>query len=259
MLLLRPLRVSGARRLHTSVARRSAPLSVPSLPPSIAPPLKGVRVVDLTRVLAGPYCTMLLADLGADVIKVEHPKGACQTRGRAKEERCGRPQCRGRGGASNALTPPPLSSRPGGDDTRSWAPPSAPLLPAKAQRIPPGKEAAWAALPPESAYFLAVNRNKRSITVDLKKQEGREILHQLVKEADVVVEVSQAHGEREENTLTLGGRAELLARVSAALRSEADAWLSCVLRRQQALVDADGLRGPEEDQARHHLCQHHGL
>ncbi|PWN97869.1 CoA-transferase family III [Tilletiopsis washingtonensis] len=150
MLLLRPLRVSGARRLHTSVARRSAPLSVPSLPPSIAPPLKGVRVVDLTRVLAGPYCTMLLADLGADVIKVEHPKG--------------------------------------GDDTRSWAPPSAPLLPAKAQRIPPGKEAAWAALPPESAYFLAVNRNKRSITVDLKKQEGREILHQLVKEADVVVE-----------------------------------------------------------------------
>jgi len=88
-----------------------------------------VRVLDLSRVLAGPYCTMLLSDLGAEVVKVERP-GA-------------------------------------GDETRSWGPPFA------------GGEA---------AYFLAVNRGKRSIEVDLARPEGREIVLRLARWADVVVE-----------------------------------------------------------------------
>jgi crotonobetainyl-CoA:carnitine CoA-transferase CaiB-like acyl-CoA transferase len=88
-----------------------------------------VRVLDLSRVLAGPYCTMLLSDLGAEVVKVERP-GA-------------------------------------GDETRSWGPPFA------------GGEA---------AYFLAVNRGKRSVAVDLARPEGREIVLRLARWADVVVE-----------------------------------------------------------------------
>ena len=92
-------------------------------------PLEGLRVLDLSRVLAGPYATMTLADLGADVIKVEHP---------------------GRG-----------------DDTRHWGPPFA---------------------GGESAYFLAVNRNKRSIGVDLKSDEGLERVKRLAADADVVIE-----------------------------------------------------------------------
>jgi crotonobetainyl-CoA:carnitine CoA-transferase CaiB-like acyl-CoA transferase len=94
-----------------------------------APPLTGIRVVDLSRVLAGPYATMVLADLGADVIKVEHPRG--------------------------------------GDETRSWGPPYA------------GGEA---------AYFLSVNRSKRSVALDLKQPEGRELALDLCARADVVVE-----------------------------------------------------------------------
>jgi crotonobetainyl-CoA:carnitine CoA-transferase CaiB-like acyl-CoA transferase len=94
-----------------------------------APPLAGIRVADLSRVLAGPYCTMMLADLGADVVKVERPGD--------------------------------------GDETRSWGPPYA------------GGEA---------AYFLAVNRTKRSIAVDLKRPEGRELVLELCARADVVVE-----------------------------------------------------------------------
>jgi crotonobetainyl-CoA:carnitine CoA-transferase CaiB-like acyl-CoA transferase len=92
-------------------------------------PLEGVKVLDLSRVLAGPYATMVLADLGADVVKVEHP---------------------GRG-----------------DDTRHWGPPFA------------GGEA---------AYFLSVNRNKRSIGVDLKTGEGLERIKKLAAGADVLVE-----------------------------------------------------------------------
>ncbi len=92
-------------------------------------PLEGVKVLDLSRVLAGPYCSMMLGDLGADVIKVE---------------------------------------RPGvGDETREWGPPEA------------GGEA---------AYYLCVNRNKRSITVDLKKPEGQEIIKKLARKADVLLE-----------------------------------------------------------------------
>ena len=91
-------------------------------------PLHGIRVLDLSRVLAGPYCTMVLGDLGADVIKVESPDG---------------------------------------DETRAWGPP-----------FTNG----------ESAYYLCVNRNKRSIVVDFKTDEGRKILQELVKQSDVLVE-----------------------------------------------------------------------
>lgn len=92
-------------------------------------PLHGVRVLDLSRVLAGPYCTMFLGDLGADVVKVEQPGS--------------------------------------GDDTRSWGPP-----------FQGG----------ESAYFLCVNRNKRSVTLDLKTPDGMELLRRLALEADVLME-----------------------------------------------------------------------
>jgi formyl-CoA transferase len=91
-------------------------------------PLDGIRVLDLSRVLAGPYCTMVLGDLGADVIKVESPEG---------------------------------------DETRAWGPPFA---------------------AGESAYYLCVNRNKRSIIVDFKTEAGRAVLHRLVEQSDVLVE-----------------------------------------------------------------------
>ena len=97
--------------------------------PANAPPLTGVRVVDLSRVLAGPYATMTLADLGADVVKIEHPAG--------------------------------------GDETRTWGPPFA---------------------GGESAYFLSVNRGKRSVALDLKDPEGRDIALELCARADVVIE-----------------------------------------------------------------------
>jgi crotonobetainyl-CoA:carnitine CoA-transferase CaiB-like acyl-CoA transferase len=96
-------------------------------------PLTKVKILDLSRVLAGPYATMVLGDLGADVIKVEHPER--------------------------------------GDDTRHWGPPFA------------GEGETR-----ESAYFLAVNRNKRSIGVDLKSPEGLERVKRLAAGADVVIE-----------------------------------------------------------------------
>ncbi|HEX7229056.1 MAG TPA: CoA transferase [Candidatus Binatia bacterium] len=92
-------------------------------------PLAGIRVLDLTRVLAGPYCTMFLGDLGAEVVKIEQP-GV-------------------------------------GDDTRGWGPPFA---------------------NGESAYFLCVNRNKKSLTIDLKSAEGSSLVRQLAAQADVVIE-----------------------------------------------------------------------
>jgi crotonobetainyl-CoA:carnitine CoA-transferase CaiB-like acyl-CoA transferase len=92
-------------------------------------PLEGLRVVDLTRVLSGPYCTMQLGDLGAEVIKVERPGE--------------------------------------GDDTRSFAPPFQ------------GDQA---------AYFLSVNRNKKSITLDMKSKAGKEVLWRLINVSDVLVE-----------------------------------------------------------------------
>ena len=92
-------------------------------------PLDGIRVLDLTRVVAGPYCSMFLGDLGAEVVKVEQPGF--------------------------------------GDDTRGWGPP-----------FTGG----------ESAYYLCINRNKQSITLDLKSIEGVELLRQMTEVADVVIE-----------------------------------------------------------------------
>ncbi len=92
-------------------------------------PLAGLRVIDLTRVLAGPHCTMTLGDMGAEVIKVENPTG--------------------------------------GDDTRAFAPPYQ---------------------GDQSAYFLSVNRNKKSVTLNLKDESAKEVLWQLIDTADVIVE-----------------------------------------------------------------------
>ena len=92
-------------------------------------PLENITVVDLTRVLAGPFATMMLADMGAEVIKIEEPTA--------------------------------------GDDTRRWGPPFA---------------------KGESAYYLSVNRNKKSLTVNLKQPEGVAILRRLAEVADVLVE-----------------------------------------------------------------------
>ncbi|KAJ2732248.1 hypothetical protein IW152_003968 [Coemansia sp. BCRC 34962] len=115
-----------------------------------AGPLAGIRVLDLTRILAGPYCTMLLGDLGAQVIKVEHP-----TRG---------------------------------DDTRAWGPPFKLYEHqlAGTNRGPLHKDPPL--FPGESAYYLCVNRNKQSIAVDMKTDEGRRILIDLARNSDVLVE-----------------------------------------------------------------------
>jgi crotonobetainyl-CoA:carnitine CoA-transferase CaiB-like acyl-CoA transferase len=91
-------------------------------------PLTGLKVIDLTRVLAGPLCTMLLGDMGAEVIKIEDPRH--------------------------------------GDDTRDWAP------------FVDG----W------STYYLSVNRNKKSVAIDLKSPEGAALLEDLIRTADVLVE-----------------------------------------------------------------------
>ena len=98
--------------------------------------LSHIRVLDLSRVLAGPWCAQNLADLGADVIKVERP-GA-------------------------------------GDDTRHWGPPFS--------KDAQGKDT------DESAYFICINRNKRSITIDIGKPEGQDIIRKLATESDVVIE-----------------------------------------------------------------------
>ncbi|HEV7457116.1 MAG TPA: CaiB/BaiF CoA-transferase family protein [Roseococcus sp.] len=94
-------------------------------------PLKGLRVLDLTRVLAGPTCTQMLGDLGAEVIKIERPEA--------------------------------------GDDTRGFAPPFWPET-------------------KESAYFLGVNRNKLSVTVDIAKPEGQAVIHKLLEHCDILAE-----------------------------------------------------------------------
>ena len=92
-------------------------------------PLSGIRIIDLTRILAGPICTMNLGDMGAEILKVEQPER--------------------------------------GDDTRSWGPPF---------------------VKGEAAYFLGINRNKRSMTLNLSEEEGKEILRELLVNADVLIE-----------------------------------------------------------------------
>ncbi|WP_118135196.1 CaiB/BaiF CoA-transferase family protein [Oceanicella sp. SM1341] len=94
------------------------------------PALTGLRVIDLTRILAGPFCTQWLADHGAEVIKVEPPQG---------------------------------------DDTRHWGPPFDPASGA-------------------ASYFMGVNRNKRGIALDLRREEGRAVLRRLLARADVVID-----------------------------------------------------------------------
>jgi crotonobetainyl-CoA:carnitine CoA-transferase CaiB-like acyl-CoA transferase len=120
-------------------------------------PLAGIRVVDLTRILAGPYCTQALADAGADVIKIEEPRKGDDTRG---------------------WGPPFVLSEQGGAASR---PPEPPPRDAEVN-------SSSLAARGESAYFLAVNRGKRSLTLNLKHPEGRRILWKLIEGADVLVE-----------------------------------------------------------------------
>src|SRR3954466_10897832 len=100
-----------------------------TLPDAPTGPLADLKVVDLTRVLAGPYLTMMLGDMGADVVKIEQPGS--------------------------------------GDDTRRWGPPF---------------------VQGESTYYLAVNRNKRSVTLNLKHPRSRELLLEMVRDADILIE-----------------------------------------------------------------------
>jgi crotonobetainyl-CoA:carnitine CoA-transferase CaiB-like acyl-CoA transferase len=109
-------------------------------------PLTGLRVVDLTQVLSGPYCTMLLADLGADVVKVEPPTGDVARRW-------------------GPFVPPPAGAGPD---------------PGTSPEVPPADG--------YGGYFASVNRNKRSVCLDLKDPTGRERLLTLLAEADVLVE-----------------------------------------------------------------------
>ena len=135
-------------------------------------PLTGLRVVDLSRVLAGPYCTMLLADLGADVVKVERPGT--------------------------------------GDETRSWGPPF---------------------VGDEAAYYLAVNRGKRSCAIDLSLDDGRALAEELCAGADVVVENFRPGG------------AERLGLGYADLRARNERLVYCSVRafgRQGPLAGAPG-------------------
>lgn len=91
--------------------------------------LSGVRVLDLSRILAGPYCTQMLGDMGAEVIKIEQPGG--------------------------------------GDETRRWGPPF---------------------VQGESSYFMSINRNKKSVAVNLQSDRGRELIYELAKKSDIVVQ-----------------------------------------------------------------------
>src|SRR5581483_746115 len=99
------------------------------MPPSAPPPLLGTRVLDLSRVIAGPCCTMQLGDLGAEIIKIEHPER--------------------------------------GDDSRGMKPPEA---------------------GGEGHFFLAFNRNKKSVAIDLARPAGRDLIDRLAARSDVLVE-----------------------------------------------------------------------
>ena len=113
--------------------------------------LDGIKIIDLTQAMSGPFATMLLGDLGAEVIKVEPPDG---------------------------------------DQTRSWAPPYMDGL---------------------SSYFMSTNRNKKSISVDLKTPEGKEILKRLIESSDVLMEnfrpgVMEKLGFSREESMKLNGK-----------------------------------------------------
>ena len=133
-------------------------------------PLSGVRVVDFSRVLAGPLATMILADLGADVVKVERPGT--------------------------------------GDDTRRWGPPFV------------GEDA---------AYFLSLNRNKRSVVLDLSTADGRHAARDLAIRADVVVENFRP------------GRASAWTTDPSPLSIRA----SCIARWSRSPMKARELQGPD--------------
>ena len=109
-------------------------------------PLDGIVVADLSRILAGPYCSMLLADMGATVIKVEGP---------------------------------------GGDDTRTW--------------MPPVKDGV-------STYYLSINRNKRSIVLDFRDPDDRELATELLRRADVAIENFKTRRARQVRTRLRDGR-----------------------------------------------------
>lgn len=98
--------------------------------------LQGIRVLDLSRVLAGPWCGQILADLGAEVIKIERPQV--------------------------------------GDDTRMWGPPWMPDAQGNATR--------------ESGYFQCANRNKYSVSIDISSEQGQQLICELVKTSDVIIE-----------------------------------------------------------------------
>ena len=114
--------------MTVSSARSKDAISWPSVPQNEGRPLAGVKVLDLSRILAGPFCSMILADLGADVIKVEPP---------------------------------------GGDEIRRWGPPFHPSG--------------------DAVYYLAVNRNKFSLSLDLSVTADRDLLFALLREADVFI------------------------------------------------------------------------
>ena len=122
--------INGEQRDGTSRLADGDTLEVlPAISGGAGGALDGIRVIDLTRALAGPYCTMMLADHGADVIKVELPGT--------------------------------------GDESRDWAPPH---------------------IKGVSAYYMSINRNKRSVTLNLKDPEGKKVLERLIEGADVIVE-----------------------------------------------------------------------
>ncbi|MEC7576104.1 MAG: CoA transferase, partial [Pseudomonadota bacterium] len=97
--------------------------------------LGNITVLDLSRVLAGPYCTQMLGDMGAEIIKIE---------------RLG-----------------------GGDDTRQWGPPYL--------QDDAGQDTS------ESAYYLSCNRNKKSIAIDIRTEQGQDLLHKLIEKADILI------------------------------------------------------------------------
>ena len=124
-------------------------------------PLHGVRVLDASRVLAGPLCGQILGDLGAEVLKVERPGN--------------------------------------GDDTRTWGPPFA---------------------GPLSAYFLCCNRNKRGLTLDLAKDDGVRVFHELVARSDILLE-----NFRPASAAKLGLSPESLLKPEPAADCVLDFWL----------------------------------